>query len=182
MTAKDIQRRLCFEHFRQSFILPNYTPGSWFECDLFQVTKAELFVEYEIKISRHDYQADASKAKEKMTWKPADNHAGGQFERTTGPTKHQQLDAAKPPAPNRFYFVFPATLYESEPMHIPAWAGVIIVSRNPSKPNSCHPWHFASDIIKKAPLLHKAKIDPATLHHAKSVCYYRMHNLIKKQS
>jgi len=61
ITARDIQRALILPRYRQSTVMPNYTPRGWWECDVFELTKAEMFVEYEIKLSRADFRADRNK-------------------------------------------------------------------------------------------------------------------------
>ena len=61
LNAWTIQKTLMRERFRRSFVLPNYTPHAWWESDVFEITAAGYFVEYEVKISVSDFKADAKK-------------------------------------------------------------------------------------------------------------------------
>lgn len=57
VTAREIQRHIMRQRFQKSFILHNFTPSQWFECDIFEVTGNGYFIEYEIK---GDYPLTAS--------------------------------------------------------------------------------------------------------------------------
>jgi hypothetical protein len=160
MTAIQIQRRILRDHYRQSFVLPNYTPRGWWECDVFQITKAGYFVEYEIKLSLADFKADADKRKSPR-WQ-----FNGEF--STARNKHEDLKARSPLGPSRFYYVAPAGLLPTN--MIPEWAGLIEARE------SKHEIPFVGE-IKKAPRLHSQKPEPSIVEHAKGVCYWRMHGL-----
>ena len=52
MTEQTIQNRLYYMlRSAAQCLMPNFTPGGWWECDLATVTRAGYFVEYEIKLS-----------------------------------------------------------------------------------------------------------------------------------
>lgn len=64
MNERTIQLAL-FQHLRSTCVCaaPNYTPDGWWECDVWAVTRAGYGIEYEIKLSVHDFRADKQKAK-----------------------------------------------------------------------------------------------------------------------
>lgn len=111
MTARDIQRLIIRDRFARSTTLPNYTPPSWFECDVFELTASGFFREYEIKLSRGDFSADRSKAKS--------NWMGWNLPKTQ--TKHDLMAAGSPRGPSRFSFVTPAGLIGLD--DLPPFAG-----------------------------------------------------------
>lgn len=172
MTARDIQRRLVANSYRHNFALCNYTPRGWFECDVFEVTKAGYMVEYEIKLSRSDFAADAKKAKER--WEI--NHTSGRaaWEKKVEPTKWEQLAANQQAGPSRFWFVIPCGV-DIRDAEVPEWAG-FIKAEMPGES-----WRrIQMHVQRPAPLLHRVKVAPSILEHAQSVCYWRMHKLFLK--
>ena len=114
ITSTQIEQRLIFDHYARATVMPCFTPFKWFECDVAEITTAGYLVEYEIKVSRGDFKADARKA-DGCIYRPG-------HPRYVAPvTKHQRLAAHDPLGPTRFYFVTPAGLLtEAE---IPPWAG-----------------------------------------------------------
>lgn len=176
MTARDIQRRLIYDLHRRNFVVPNFTPSGWFECDVFEITKAGFFREYEIKLSRSDFFADANKFKEK--W---------QFDFTPGqpstsrtvkePTKHSQLASGRPSGPCRFWFVVPLDLVKVE--EVPAWAGLMTCYTPEGNEKKHIMWRVVLNTVKQAPVLHRRKIDPAIRRQALENCYYRYHDLLR---
>jgi hypothetical protein len=60
MNAREIQQRLIVERYRRGICVPNYTPKDWWECDVFELTPAGYFREYEIKMTVADFRADAA--------------------------------------------------------------------------------------------------------------------------
>ena len=114
MNARQIQQRIILERYSRSFVLPNYTPTDWWECDVFEITDAGYFIEYEIKLTKGDYQADALKDKVHPWW----SKVGG-----VARNKHADLAAADVRGPSRFYFVCPDSLLTVD--QIPPWAGLI---------------------------------------------------------
>jgi hypothetical protein len=166
MTARDIQRRMLVERYRVNFAMPNYTPRGWWECDVFEITKAGYFVEYEIKLSRSDFKADALKQKEE--WVPRN---GWGFDRRPGQKKHELIPQGLPVGPSRFWFVTPQGLLD--PKEVPPWAGLIECHMTNHSP----PFAVRDAMVIKAPTLHRHKLDPTVRQHANGICYYRMHSL-----
>ncbi len=122
LTAWTIQKTLMRKRFHRSFVLPNYTSANWFECDVFEVTAAGYFVEYEVKLTLNDFKADAKKRR----------HSYGQ----ATAMKHSLLAAADPHGPSRFFFVTPPGLVAVEHREsldpaavLPSWAGLIEIER-----------------------------------------------------
>lgn len=162
MTCLDIQRSLIVERYRRHFVVPNYTPAQWFECDVFELTDAGFFREYEIKISRADFKADAAKYARR----------GYGFDRTKE-NKHESLAARAVTGPTRFWFVCPEGLLTAE--EIPEWSGLIYARE---KPGHRTPWNVLLNEVKAAPPLHREKSDQKIRMHAESVFYYRFHQLL----
>ena len=174
MTEKDIQDRLIQDRYMRNFVIPNFTPRGWWECDLFEVTKAGYFREYEIKTSVSDFKADARK-----------EHIGkykfvdGEMIRGRDELKHDLLSQGDPRGPVLFWFVTPVGLIDLT--MIPGWAGWIEVEKITTD-------HYGVPIrypkynlkeSKEAPRLHNQKLSDKVMDHAKGVCYWRMHNLLK---
>lgn len=159
LTERTIQRCIyMLNNKRFRVLLPNYTPLGWWECDLFGVTKAGYFHEFEIKLTVADFRRDSQKKRHDIrAW----NNETGQIEVTTpGARKHSLIGQA--PGPSRFWYVV------SEDMagmgDVPSWAGLQVILDNNSG------W---ARVVKQAPQLHKAKIDDRVVRHALSVCYWR---------
>lgn len=152
--------------FRQSFFLPGYTPSGWWECDVFEVTKAGYFREYEIKTSRGDFFRDAAKAMPAPYPLRAAAFASGSPE-PTGPRKHDRLAAGDPRGPSRFWYVVPAGLLMLD--EVPEWAGLIECDLTGKR--------VTQTVARAAPKLHGEPIDPEVAKHARGVCYYRFHEL-----
>jgi hypothetical protein len=164
VTAKDIQRALIRDRYKRTTVIPNYTPAGWFECDLFELTAAGFFVEYEIKLSLADFRRDAEKFRRE--WDPA---VRVQIDRV----KHHEIAAADPRGPSRFWYVVPEGLLTPE--IVPQWAGLIIARH---RSGYSRPHDFTTEELKSAPRLHKVKADLKILPHATGVCYWRMHDLL----
>lgn len=162
MTARDIQRRLIVDRYRRNFLLPNFTPRQWWECDVFELTPKGFFREYEIKLTRSDFRADAAKTKERFI--------GGNYPFTRiVECKHDMLAKADPRGPNQFWYVIPADLG----VEVPAWAGVIYASSG----RGGVPWNISLVIGRPAPMLHRQKIDPKVREYAEGICYWRFHSM-----
>lgn len=171
MTGRDIIRSMVRMRWREGFCLPNYTPGHWWECDVFEITKAGYFREYEVKVSRGDFFADAKKVRERWPdgWSP-----GAQ---KVTENKHDLLAAGSTRGPSAFYYVTPAGLLQ--PHEVPVWAGLIEVAAHA-------PEMHCSTLIERevtaAPRLHREKISDDIRRHALGVCYYRMHEVLSRNA
>ena len=165
MTALDITNALMRERFKRSFILPRYTPVRWWECDVFEITKAGYFREYEVKISLADYRADAEKESRSRI-----RMVGGKWEDVPGKRKHEQI--GQPEGPVEFYYVCPEGLLTPE--IVPSWAGLIVMR---DRGENWNRWsRYVETTLKPAPRLHKSKVADSVRQHAESVCYWRLHN------
>jgi hypothetical protein len=168
ITARDIQKRLILDFYRRSFVLANYTPRNWWECDVFEVTEAGYFREYEIKLSKADFKADALKEKERgSSWDP---------NRPPPERKHDLLTKKDVRGPSEFWFVCPRGIIE--PSDLPSWAGLIHVWEIP---NYKSPWNVRYERVVRAPKLHRQKYSEELMKHANSVTYYRMHGYFLDQ-
>lgn len=159
-TESQVQARIMFDKRGSSLsILPNYTPNNWWENDVFQITKAGYWVEYEIKRSVSDYRADFNKIESFAGY-----DAGTGYENS----KHKMLESgvdeynfdphANHPhfegkytrtirTPNRFYFCLPIELLEK--IQVPEYSGLISYQENHGR--------TTYRIEKTAPLRHKTK-------------------------
>jgi hypothetical protein len=156
MTEKTIQNAL-FGYLLQrgnQLSVPNYTPVKWHECDMLAITKAGYSVEFEIKISRSDFKADASKE-----------------------GKHRSLALGDPNGPSRFFYVVPQGMIAVE--EVPYWAGLIYADERESSA-----WWGAKaqrrivlKEVKKAPKLHTVPIREKVVDHIRGVFYWRFWNL-----
>src|SRR5690348_10757853 len=100
LTERRIQDRLYHDLWSGAMLIaPCYTPGSWWECDLWHVTKAGYGVEHEIKLSRADFKKDAKKAIRRVVPKKS-----GGYERQET-TKYDLLSTGDPSGPSRFFYV-----------------------------------------------------------------------------
>ncbi|MDB6078661.1 MAG: hypothetical protein JWO82_2408 [Akkermansiaceae bacterium] len=161
MNEKTIQNGLFADLFYRSgqrIICPNYTPRGWWECDLFSITKAGFWMEYEIKISVADFRADAGKERsERDNWR----------EPAVIVKKHDRLAESHPEGPSRFFYVMPAEV--AAKVEIPAWAGLVTVTAGRTR--------IHSRVTKPAPRLHKIKASPEMIGHVQSVFCARYWNL-----
>ncbi|MEM9236788.1 MAG: hypothetical protein AAGB14_08420 [Verrucomicrobiota bacterium] len=163
MTEKKIQRALFALYGDSSaLMIPNYTPRHWWECDMYRVTKAGYGEEFEIKLSVSDFKADAKKEPDDWTKRIHREKRDGGLKHLS---KHERLALSDRQAPRRFSFVMPADV--AAKVEIPEWAGLMVMVDHAAYPR----------VEKKAPLLHKDKVDPRVIEHARSVFYYRYWNL-----
>lgn len=164
LTARRIARHIVADRYRESLVVPNYTPSGWFEADVFQVTKAGYFREYEVKIDRADFRADADKRSN--VWKTE----LGRWRLGPGRSKHDRLTEGDPTGPTKFWFVVPTGLVQL--VELPKWAGLIYVRE--------HMGRLYSTEIVPAPQLHREKLAQSTVDHARGVCYWRFLDLWMK--
>lgn len=152
----------------QRFMLPNYTPVNWWECDVFELSKAGYFTEYEIKLTLSDFKADANKEVRRMgTFTPEDGWKEGPLEK-----KHDLLSKSDPRGPVRFFYVAPTGMIPRD--MLPKWAGLIEVHQHEDLGRR----QYSLQEVVLPPRLHKSKIDPKVEDHARGICYYRMHRLL----
>lgn len=176
MTGREIIRRMVKARWHDAFCLPNYTPAKWWECDVFELTKSGYVREYEVKVSRADFFADAAKEKEV---RPRPYGAPAVMER-----KHDLLTRGDPRGPCQFWYVTPEGMLR--PSEVPEFAGLIEVSAG-----SCTTYvngvfaeapRIQEREFKPAPRLHREKASDDVRKHSLSVCYYRFHELLHRQA
>ncbi len=163
LTERNIQGRLFMERYRRGMILPNFTPPQWFECDVFELTDAGYFREYEVKITRSDFKADAKKT-HGLSWRDA--QAG-----KTALTKHHRLAMADVRGPAQFWYVTPVGLLTPE--ELPPWAGLIEISAAITEFSRFI--QMGEHEMKKAPRLHGEKASDKIRAQLLTSCYYRLH-------
>ncbi|WP_309386054.1 hypothetical protein [Cerasicoccus frondis] len=163
------------ERYARNFVIPRFTPTKWWECDLFEVTSAGYFVEYEVKLSLADFKKDAEKQQD---------YASHRSETPDVRKKHDMLALGDVRGPNRFYFVTPKGMLDKS--MIPDWAGWIELEayqseqfqgvHQPMKPVL----RIRENAMRKAPILHKQKFDEKQRQKATDACYWRwMHHIVK---
>lgn len=173
MIEQDAINAILRDRFRRSTCIPRYTPNKWWECDVFEITKAGYFREYEVKLSRSDFLADAKKFQEDVGYDRID----GKYQRVIKEhrVKHDLLSKGDERGPVQFWYVVPLGLVRID--EVPSWAGLIELTDRGASYSTSH-WRFSENQTKEAPRLHKKKIEQNVRDHAFSVCYYRMHNLM----
>lgn len=122
-------------------VMPNYTPGRWFESDIYQVTTALYPIEFEVKISVPDFKADfAGKSKKHRAL------AGEDVIAFDGSALNMPVEMFR--RPRRFWYVMPPDI--ADQVIIPEYAGLMIAL----------PWGSAADIrrVKEAPNLGAEKV------------------------
>lgn len=172
MTERDAINSIMQDRYARNFCLPRYTPRQWWECDVFEVTPAGMFREYEVKLTVADFRADTQKRTVKII-PPWDLPQGsGRACAWPGETKHGLLAEGSPRGPSRFWYVTPKGLLTPE--MVPAWAGLIELTEKSywSRP-------MPQEVVK-APQLHRQPVDSKVTDHARGICYYRMHGLMQK--
>lgn len=169
-TEASVQARIMYEKRSSSLaLMPNYTPLHWWENDLFQITNAGLWVEYEIKRSLNDYRADFRKTDSCQGRKKFkhDILAAGSDKIIYDPYEHIPTLVGKHlvtvRVPNRFYFCVPIEL--DKKITPPEYAGLIIYNKANKKTSYI--------VSKPAPLIHKVKHGEAILRPALVAAYNR---------
>jgi hypothetical protein len=142
-------------HKRFRVLMPNYTPAGWWECDMFGVTKAGYFHEFEIKLTVTDFRKDAKK-KRQDSWQ----WIGHEQQTIPGKSKHESVGSTKGPA--MFWYVTPEGLIDVA--ELPPWAGLQVITERHGR---------YAIVAKEAPRLHREKIADSIIRHSLSVCYYR---------
>lgn len=161
LTAALIKAVLLRDRYRKSFCLPEYCPGRWWPCDVWEVTKAGYAVEYEIKTTVADFAAD----RDKQTIDPRTGEVRN---------KHELLAGECETGPSRFYFVCPAGMLPSS--EIPRWAGHIEIEQIGNRPSL---YSLRERVVKRAPNIHWQKVSDKVMAHARTVSYWRFHKLLQ---
>jgi hypothetical protein len=159
-------QRIVYGYRRDTYavMVPNYTPDDWHECDLFGVTRAGYFHEYEIKLTRGDFRADAAKRlPDRYRHVPVDGTTFGRYDRVAGQRKHDRIGSGDAKGPSRFFYVMPRDMVPVD--EVPAWAGLFHLV----------PWRQTVRLeqVRDAPKLHAGKVDRHVFRHASHVCYFR---------
>lgn len=159
MNERAIQRALYWRRRASAaLLLPNYTPAGWWECDLWLITKARYFYEFEIKLSRSDLRADARKGGG-VRW----THVTGRgYKKTPRQTKYEAIERADPKSPCRFWYVVPPSLADEA---FPDWAGVSVANEINGR--------IVLREQRSAPRRHDHRAEQRVIDHARSVCYHR---------
>ena len=161
MTANDIIRDFIKNIFMEkpnNLVFPNTYIGK-FEADLIEITRSGYAYEYEVKISRSDFKADANK-----------HFTVGYFEKTTHLKSEQTKGGTRV---NHFYYVVPRDLLTAD--DVPAFAGLIYANQHETRRMSFH-------IIKKAPKLSKDKLGDNIKQKCFLSSYYKFHKLLKTKN
>ena len=123
---------------------PNiYYYWTW-ECDVLALTKSDYLIEYEIKISKADFENDFKS----KSWK---------HRFLTNQQNHK--------SPNRFYYVIPVELEDK--IVVPEYAGLIVVIKNKWSN------YYHVRVKKKAPRLHSRKPSEESKERIFHSCYFR---------
>lgn len=156
---------MSWERQRRAFVLPRYTPIDWWECDVFELTDAGYFREYEVKLTRRDFDLDANKTREIYK---------GYGEPREVLNKHECLARGDVRGPKEFFFVTPPGLVAV--IDLPIWAGLIELHDRGEGYRPTNRW--IPSVIVPAPRLHNQKADPKIHKAALGTCYWRMHNAL----
>lgn len=142
MTEKTVQNAL-WRTLRPNYhiLCPNYSMPHWWEADMLGITKTGYTVEFEIKLSKSDFKADANKGRD---WSVVDGKAVNQ-----PINKLKELENKSDKGPNRFFYVLPNDLIEK--VTLPDWAGLYVVYEYNNK--------LYVKFKRKAKLLHRVKHD-----------------------
>ena len=141
-------------------VIPNFTPPLWWECDVFSVTGAGYAQEFEIKISKSDFRADATKT---QTFRRPLN-----LVETI--TKHEALERKDAAGPSRFSYVVPEGLVALE--DVPAWAGLYEAYVHRKK--------IRIKCLRKPPGLHQQKATSEVIDKIYKTFMWRFWNLREK--
>ncbi len=175
LTERKLIDAVMRDRWQRNFCLPNYTPPEWWECDLFEVTAAGYFREYEVKLSVRDFRADRYKEREvrgsgrmELLDAALAKFPGQSRWVAESETKHALLAAGSVRGPSQFFYVTPEGLLDAEPL--PPWAGWLEVYT--VSPNAGASLYLRERVA--APKIHRTKIKSSPNYHA-GTCYYRMH-------
>lgn len=154
-------------------IMQNYTPREWWECDVFQLTKAGYFNEFEIKVSLSDLRNDCKK-EHKIWGVNFVDKSNPQFVVNRVRNKHVCLREKDLKGPSMYWYVTPVGLVT--PDEIPDWAGLMEVGyRFPGGP-------IIHTVVKSAPRLHREKFSDNRMNAVNQSAYGRYRYIIQSRS
>lgn len=131
--------------------------------------KSGYFREYEIKLTTSDFRADAKK--EVRRWHGWDADTAQSSYKTRH--KHTELAAGDVRGPAQFWFVAPSGIIPEN--GLPSWAGLITAEYDQR-------WRqIVLTETKRAPRLHRTKIDEAFRHDLLTTFYFRFQRLFLKR-
>lgn len=152
-TCKDIVRAIKGRFGRPNFItMANvYLIGSPWESDVVNISPAHYYTEFEIKLSRADYNADFRKKRYSIV----------KHELLAGKTYEGNRNAEFIPRPKQFYFVLLDGICQEK--DVPDYCGMIVFEPAKFTPN----WPAgALQIVRQAPVLKPMKkLPPKAIHN-----------------
>lgn len=164
LTEKEITDRFCYEYLELKHSSDRVFPNVFFrqyECDLLKLTKAGFTYEYEIKISKSDFKADALKKqkyiKENGVWE------------INPQTKHEATAEGK--RVNYFSYIVPKDMVAIN--DIPEWAGLIYVEKSEFKGK----FYVRLREVRKPRRLSPNKATAEDIECLYKSIYYRFHKL-----
>jgi hypothetical protein len=142
MTEIDVQNRIYANHMQGGTLLvvPCSQVFGW-EADIVVVTRAFFTHEFEIKLSRQDYLSDSKKEKHDHIQRYI---KGERKFNKSGKYGDYQWDVLKPA--NYFWYACPKGMVDKT--EVPEYAGLVLFDER---------WRL--DVVKKAPRLHRDKLD-----------------------
>jgi hypothetical protein len=160
ITEKNVIALLLARYGYKNLCISNYNMRFWFECDVAMITNSGYFTEFEIKLSKYDYEKDFYK----------DNIHGNKHVILSDKIKFDFCNT-----PSRFFFVIPCDL--AKKVVIPKHAGLIIFYWRKHYKRK-HYLDFKIEI--NAPRLHNNKSSLKVINDIKDIYRYRYLNLMDK--
>lgn len=141
ITEKNIQTQLFYYCKAKGYkkMMPNFTPENWWECDLLGITESNYMVEFEIKLTKSDFNKDKKKERIIRNIKEKTH---------TTINKHELLTEKTEYGPSRFYYVAPQGVITTD--MLPKFAGLIEIFVKGNR--------LYTKQIKPAPRLHNNQI------------------------
>lgn len=138
LKTKDIQDSLAKHYIEKNHnpVCTNFKGAGYAECDVISISNSDYVYEFEVKISRADFKKDKDKVIKHRYLNEAFDLKIQKKRRTRKVSK----------IPNYFTYVCPTDLIRVD--EIPVYAGLIYIDDN-----------YNISTIKKAPILHKDKLD-----------------------
>jgi hypothetical protein len=152
-TERQVQNALYWflKHKGHKWTMPGFSPGGWWESDIYSITGSGYGYEYEIKLSKADFQKDALKSVRLR-----------HLNKKSQPIlKYDEIIAGR--GPRAFYYVVPEPLLEK--LEIPEWAGVLVFG--------VHRKRMWFREVKPPRQLHRNKVTDAVIDQLKVACYWR---------